>query len=1004
MHPFKFIFFLLMCSPVTHAQFKLIESKDMRMVYYDREHEYILPHTERCFYNALNFHKKLFDYKPSEKINILMQDFGDYGNGGATAVPHNFINLALSPFNYTFETSPTGERMFSLMNHELVHVVAMDNSNNKDRFFQKLFLGKVYSTKEHPISALYSYLTSPRFYSPRWYHEGIAAYVETWMSGGIGLAMGSYDEMVFRTRVLEQAHIYSAQGLESEGTTTDFQGRSNSYLYGTRFMGYLAYTYGPQKIIDWVKSSEGSKRAFSGQFKNVFNKPLTTSWSDWINFEKSWQQKNIIKLRESPISILRPVTEKIIGSVSFPHYDRKRNRIYFAINYPGKIAHLAAMNLKDGTITRLTDIKGAALFYVSSVAYDAAGDKLFFTTDNNAMRDLNSYDLRTHETKQVQKNFRTGDLTYNKTDNSIWGVQHESGYSTIVRVPSVNASGHLAPYSTVVEKYKLPYGHDIFDLDISPDGKILSAAVSDYKGNQSLLFFDLENLEFNVVKADTIFNFEISSPQSFRFTDDGKYLYGCSYYSGVSNIYRVTVATKEILPMSNAITGLFRPLLLDTNKLLAFNFISKGFQPVYLENKVVDQVGSIEFLGNVTIEKHPILKTWELPMASSRDLDMDSLTTRSDYKPGKAFELNAAYPIVLGYKNYVGLGYSFDFEDPLGFRSLKVTASFTPRTWTNQLASHHDTTNISLDQNEIFHFSLAGKVGKYSFNAGYNEANFYDLFGPTKTSRKGSSLRLEYSDPIIYNPPKTLDLTIGTGGYYGLEKSPEFQQISTQGFNNNIFFNLDGALNYSFTKSSIGSVDPEKGIKASLKATSVISSGSIYPRVQAALDLGFQLPIHHSSVWIRSATGHSFSKSFNPFTRFGFAAFGNNFIDYQISRRYRTIYSFPGLSYDADVSIISRSFLKSVVEWTLPPIRFRELGGLNLYSNWIQPSVFSSGLITADPTSIENKFINMGTQLDMKIVIFSLLESTLSLGYAKAFDLNRQKTYNEWMLSLKLLK
>jgi hypothetical protein len=824
------------------------------------------------------------------------------------------------------------------------------------------------------------------------------------MSGGIGLAMGSYDEMVFRTRVLEKAHLYSAQGLESEGTTTDFQGRSNSYLYGTRFMGYLAYTYGPQKIIDWVKSAEGSKRAFSGQFKHVFKKPLTTGWSDWINFEKSWQKKNITKLSETPITGMKPISEKIIGSVSYPHYDRRRNKIYFAINYPGKIAHLAAMNLQDGSISRLTDIKGAALFYVSSVIYDGAGDKLYFTTDNNAMRDLNSYDLRTHETKQVQKNFRTGDLSFNKTDQSIWGIRHESGYSTIVRVPSVDATGQASPFSTVVEKYKLPYGHDIFDLDISPDGKILSAAVSDYKGNQSLLFFDLPKLENNIAKADTIYNFEISSPQSFRFTEDGNYSYGCSYYSGVSNIYRVNVGTREILPMSNALTGLFRPLLLDSNKLLAFNFISKGFQPVMLENKVVDQVGSIDFLGNITIEKHPELKMWELPIASAKDLNMDSLTTRSDYKPDKSFELNAAYPILVGYKNYTGLGYSFEFEDPLGFRSLNVTAAVTPRSWTNLLASHHDTTNIGLGKDEIFHFSLAGKVGKYSFHAGFNEANFYDLFGPTKTSRKGSSLRLEYTDPVIYNPPKTLDLTIGTSGYYGLEKSPEFQQISTQGYNNNFFFNLDAALNYSFTKSSIGSVDPEKGIKASVKAASSISSGVIYPRIQAALDLGFQLPIHHSSIWIRSATGHSFSKSLNPFTRFGFAAFGNNYIDYQISRRYRSMYSFPGLSYDADASIISRSFLKSVFEWTLPPIRFRELGGLNVYSNWIQPSVFSSGLITSDPTSNGNKYVNLGTQVDMKIVIFSLLESTLSVGYAKAFDLNHQKNYNEWMLSLKLLK
>ncbi len=35
-------------------------------------------------------------------------------------------------------------------------------------------------------------------------------------------------------------------GLVSKGTEIDFQTGANAYLYGTRFMDYLALTYGPQ--------------------------------------------------------------------------------------------------------------------------------------------------------------------------------------------------------------------------------------------------------------------------------------------------------------------------------------------------------------------------------------------------------------------------------------------------------------------------------------------------------------------------------------------------------------------------------------------------------------------------------------------------------------------------------------------------------------------------------------------------------------------------------------
>ena len=128
-------------------------------------------------------------------------------------------------------------------------------------------------------------------------------------------------------------------------------------------------------------------------------------------------------------------------------------------------------------------------------------------------------------------------------------------------------------------------------------------------------------------------------------------------------------------------------------------------------------------------------------------------------------------------------------------------------------------------------------------------------------------------------------------------------------------------------------------------------------------------------------------------------------MDYQVARRYRNIFSFPGLSFDADRFIIARSFAKTMVEFVFPPIRFKELGGLNLYSNWMQATLFSTGLLTHDKTYSNGRFVNAGAQVDMKIVIFSLLESTFSVGYANAFDLgNNNKRYQEWMISLKLLR
>ena len=132
---------------------------------------------------------------------------------------------------------------------------------------------------------------------------------------------------------------------------------------------------------------------------------------------------------------------------------------------------------------------------------------------------------------------------------------------------------------------------------------------------------------------------------------------------------------------------------------------------------------------------------------------------------------------------------------------------------------------------------------------------------------------------MIWNPPITLFLDLGLSGFYGLEKSNDFQQLSYAGFDGNLYFDFYSALSYSFIKNSIGAVDDEKGITAVLEASTAYTAGGIYPSLVGNLDFGIPLPIKHTSIWLRSAIGKNFSNELNPLTRYGFAAFGNNYID-----------------------------------------------------------------------------------------------------------------------------
>jgi hypothetical protein len=968
---------LLFLSPfILHAQFYSLETKNLRLIYYTKAHEYIVPHLARSFENALSFHSKLFDYVPSEKVSLILQDFGDYASGGANTVPFNLIGIGIAPFNYAYETMPPLERMSMMMNHELVHIATMDKPSPTDKFFRGLFSGKVAPIAEAPPSMLYSYLTSPRWNSPRWFIEGIAVFLETWMGGGLGRAQGSYDEMVFRTMVRDSAYFYDVVGLESEAVKVDFQVGANSYLYGTRFVSYLALKYGPEKLISWFRQNEESRSRFSSEFERLYEVSLDTEWSRWIEWEHRWQKANLDSIRVNPSTRFRPIANEGLGSVSRAFFDSASGVLYVALNYPGQTAHLATINVKSGEIRKLHDVRGAALFFVTSLAYDPSGHTLFYTTDNNHERKLCAYDLKTGESRILLDKLRAGDLAFNQKDRSIWGIRHFNGGSTIVRVPY--------PYTDWESKYIWDYPADMYDIDISPDGSTLAGALTFVDGKQQLIKMDIDKVMTGDGSYDMLYDFEGYSPANFVFSPDGKELYGNSYYSGVSNIFRYDIAGKDMNILTNAESGFFRPVPVSQDSLIVFHFTGKGFVPVMVANKKAESVSAIRFLGTEVVKTYPSLRSWHLTPASLAAIKIDSLTTyKGEYSPAGNFRLASLYPVAEGYKVFPAYGLRFNFSDPTMLTRGDLTFAYTP----NQL----------LPLEERFHAALNYRFWQWKIGAKYNASDFYDLVGPTKSSRKGYSLTLENNDYLLFDEPETMEYKVTLSGYWGLERLPEFQNIQTS---YDKFLSLNARINYQYLTKSLGAVDDERGAVWQLVSHTNLVNGKLFPRVHTNAAYGVLLPINHSSLWLRGSAGYSFGDRYDPFSSFYFGGFGNNWIDHQEIKRYRDEYSFPGVEIDNIGGVL---FAKGMLEWDLPPIRFRRLGIPSFYCNWARIGLFTSAIGTNfDRASEKQAMGNAGGQIDFRLVLFSSLESTLSLGYAVAAQEN-QRLSKEFMISLKIL-
>jgi hypothetical protein len=960
---------------LVRAQYYNVRTKDLNLVYYDSAHSYVVPHLTRCFENSLNFHRHLFHYTPGQEIGVFLDDFDDYGKAGAGSVPFNYLSLGIEPYKYVFETSPTNERFNWVMNHELTHIVAVDKATSGDEFFRSIFFGRPFATADHPISMVYSYLATPRLYSPRWYHEGIAVFLETWMSGGIGRALGGYDEMVFRAMVRDSSYFYDVVGLQSEGTTIDFQVGVNAYLYGTRFVSYLALTYGPEKVLEWFSRTEDSKAFFATQFEHVYHKPLDQAWSDWIGWEHQWQSANLDSIRAYPTTRFRPVSTNTLGSVSRSFFDPVHRKIYAAINYPGQLAHIASIDIDNGTLERVCDVTGPSLYSVASVAYDSSTSTMFFTTHNKAdWRHLRAVDLRTGRSRMLFKNARTGDLAFNRVDKSLWGVLHEDGLSTIVRFPP--------PYDTRYRILVLDYGKDLFDIDISPDGKYLTGSFLEISGRQTLVRMEIEKLLEGKGEYEVLMEFDNNtSPEGFVFSPDGRYLFGTSYYTGVSNVFRYDLETGERNVLTNAETGFFLPLPVSDDSLVVFDYTGHGFVPVVIANQPCFDVSAVRYLGQEIVDKYPIVRTWTV--GSPLSVNYDSVVVSTGEYDGLAnLKLQSAFPIVDGYKDYTSVGMRFNFLDPFQFYYVNANLSYSP--------------SPTIPRNERLHAKVNFESFRWTLTGGYNSADFYDLFGPTKKSRKGYYGSLQYSNYLIFDTPEIMEYTLRVAGYGGQETLPEYQNIATS-FDK--FYTLSGGLSYENLRKSLGAVDSEAGVRWEINSHNNYANAKMFPLLYTNFDYGFLLPIDHSFVWLRTSFGYSFREGEDPFANFYFGGFGNNWVDHQTEKRYREYYSFPGVELNG---IGGTNYGKAMLEWTLPPLRFRHFGVMNAYLTWARLAFFTSGIImNIDSAPDQRKLLDVGAQLDLRFVLFSRLDATLSFGYAGALERNR-RTQREFMVSLKI--
>lgn len=939
-----------------------LETEHFTLIYPER-HAYLAPHIADSAERAFSRLAPLFQYTPSEPIVIRTTEYSDYGSAGAMTMPHNVIRLAVEPMELAYETYVFDDRIRDLVGHELVHIIVNDLAS--DAGLGSALPSKVAPHQDQPLSVFYSLLTSGNRYTPRWHQEGIAVFISTWLGGGYGRTLGSFDEMYFRSLVLDAIPLATPGELEAEDAEVSFLLGTLHYLYGARFVAHLAEIHGVDRVIQWYRSSGPG---YVTSFEETFDETLVSSWARFVQAETRFQEANITAVASAPLTEVRPLGREPMGWITQAYVDSSGTSVVFGNHTSHRLTAVNLLELHTGDRTQVGTLPTPSMTGLASTAFDPQRDLLFYTTNNNNFyRDVHVLDVDAKDSRLLFEDARVGQLSVSSTTRELWGVRHGAGRASLVSSP--------APYETLRTVVPFAFGDTVQHLAVSPSGDLLAATLHQSTGRQAIVVADVERLkatgrfQYRVISED-------GSPEFPSWSPDGKALYWSAYTSGVSNVYRYSATTGRTEALSNTLRGLFRPVYVDRDTLFAFEFGPEGFTPVLIPNRPVDRVPAIQYRGQRALDRNPEMADWALSLGTTRAGEATDSKAR-DYSSAARLQIDSMMPVVSGFRNQVVLGLNARFTDPLARHDLSFEVG----------------ASAFSDQRRLHVRALYEFEKTYRLSFEHNPSSFYDLLNVRSQGSSGTKVGLGHTKRWKLDRPHSVTQTSEVAFHTGVESiNDNLVPVATPRF-----VSFETSLHSKRVRRSIGGVDNESGTEWTTTLNALGLGGSVVGGLHADWNLYRTAGRPHNVFHVQVAGGLATAPPNLALGQFYLGGFGNQLLENQEVKQYREPLRFPGAPI---YSLRAGRFAKVMFEHNLPPLRFdgARLGGHHL--SHIDAAWFAGGLmLDADPKRIGR---NLGVQANLVFEHWSNLESTLSAGVARAWLPGRASW--EWFVSLKLLR
>ncbi len=494
---------------------------------------------------------------PPARTEIVLTDDTDSANGSATPLPYNTIRLFVTAPDDMSALGDYDDWYGELVTHEYTHIVHTDTMSGAPAVLNAI-LGKT---------------MVPNQIQPRFILEGLAVVMESEHTTA-GRIRASMFDMFLRADVADDRWLRLDQ---VTGDPVRWPGGSIRYIYGSRFLRFIADIYG-EATFGAVAADYGSNLipfGVSRSIRRATGRTYSQLYAGFTSHARTQYQAQIAEVRASGIVEGERITHRG-GSVSYPRFGTDGDTLQFGRQDAQSRNGIYRCKLSTGCnhseLIARTNAEGP-------FSLDGSGRLWFIATPPHrnlyAFDDLFRLDAGTvapdgdePSRRQITQGRRVLSVDASPDGKTLAVVTNSRGTTTLWLV-SVNPEGKLGTWERVLPEVAF---EQVFTPRFSPDGRKIAMSRWTTGGYRDIYIWDLEERTLERVTRDRALDLQPS------WSPDGSKLYFSSDRTGIFNIYSWATGGSGLHQMTNVRTGAFAPVVDPKEQTLVYvGYTSFGY-------------------------------------------------------------------------------------------------------------------------------------------------------------------------------------------------------------------------------------------------------------------------------------------------------------------------------------------------------------------------------------------------------------------------------------------